>query len=336
MLERINYTPKKILIIKLKKLGDVIGTTPITRQIRGLFPKAEITFITEPLGAQVYKNSTNIDQLWVLSRKPSISEYVKLCYGVNREKFDLVIDLYDHNKTALFSLFSFARFRLGFAKKGKRPLSYNYTVSLSQKERSAHNRIWHQLKLTDLLGTDIADERTDFAITKSIRNFGTQFSKENKFMGKTIAFCVQSEREVAQVPYQFFIKIGDYLVKNGYQLYFVYGPNEKENALKVYNDLRDSSNCIINYEIPTIAQVRAIFENCVMYVGNDGGNKHIAITSGICTIGIFYGDNPLVWTPNEPEKHKYLQTINNVNAFDNFVKLFNNWDFQKRVFNTIE
>lgn len=330
----LNYIPQKILLIKLKKLGDVIGTTPITRQLRALFPNAEITFLTEPLGAHVYENSPRIDHLWVLSRKPSALEYLNFCYKIYKNKFDLVIDLYDHNKTALFTLVSFANHRLGFAKIGKSPISYNHTVTLSHTERISTNRIHHQLRLTSVLGTNLEDQTLEFEISDSLRKFGIEFSANYNFTSKTIAFCVQSERKFAQAPHDFFVKVGNYLLIKGYKLYFVYGPNERRNAVKVYNDMSDKSNCIINYEIPTVSQVRAIFENCVMYVGNDGGNKHIAMTAGICTIGFFYGDNPVVWTPNEPQKHRYLQTKNNENSFKDFVALIKNWDYNMQVFNS--
>lgn len=332
MEKKIDFVPSKILIIKLKKLGDVIGTTPITRQIRALFPNAEITFLTEPLGGQVYKNSSQINQLWVLSRKPTNLEYVKLCFKVYKEHFDVVIDLYNHNKTALLTLFSFAKLRLGYAKIGKSPFSYNYTVSLSHEERISTNRIQHQLKLTNMLGTNSIDDITDFEIPEQTKEFGFSFTKKHFGSHKAIAFCVQSERTMAQVPVNLLIGIGNHLIDKGYFLYFVYGPGEKENALDVYNGIIQKENCLIEYDIPTIGQVKAIFENCAMYVGNDGGNKHIAVTANLCTVGLFYGDNPKVWTPNEPVKHRYLQTKDNESVLDDFIKLFKNWDFNKKIF----
>lgn len=334
MAKKIDYIPKRILIIKLKKLGDVIGTTAVTRQIRELYPEAEITFLTEPLGAQVYENSSHINHLWILNRKPSFIEYSKLCFKVYKNKFDLVIDLYDHHKTALLTLLSMAKYRLGFTKFSKKSISYNYTVSLTLEEQINSNRIEHQLKLTNVLGTNMNDCAVNFNISEQTREFGTQFSELNGITNKTIAFCVQSERDGAQVPTELFIQIGEFLIEHGYKLYFVYGPGEKNNALTVYNALSKKSACLIDYEMPAVGEVRAIFENCAMYIGNDGGNKHIAVTSNICSIGLFYGDNPKVWTPNEPRMHRYLQTKNAENSFDEFTVLFGEWSFDKNRFPT--
>ena len=45
---------KKILVIQLRKIGDVITTTPAVRQIRKQYPDAQIDFLTENLGSNVY------------------------------------------------------------------------------------------------------------------------------------------------------------------------------------------------------------------------------------------------------------------------------------------
>ena len=332
MMIKTDYIPQNILIIKLKKLGDVIGTTAVTRQIRKLYPDAQITFLTEPLGAQVYENSSHINTLWVLNRKPSFTEYLNFCLKVYKSKFDLVIDLYDHPKTALLTLLSMAKYRLGFTKEGKKSIAFNHTASLSLNEQINDNRIEHQLKLTNLIGTDINDSEVEFIITEATRAFGVEFSKQNEFTKKTIAFCVQSERDGAQVPTELFVQIGDFLIEQGYKLYFVYGPGEKNKALEVYNALSKKMTCLIEYDMPALKEVRAIFENCAIYIGNDGGNKHIAVTSNICSIGLFYGDNPKVWTPNKPNMHRYLQTKNVENPFDEFKTLFGEWSFEKNRF----
>ncbi len=326
------FKPKKILIIKLKKLGDVLTTTPTARQLRNLYPNANITFLAEPLGAQVYKQSVNINNVWVLNRKPSVLEYIKLCFKVYKANFDVVIDLYDHNKTALLTILSFAEYRFGFAKIRKKSFAYNHVLRLTDNEKTSLYSALHPLKLTAILGTNMFDFNLEFTVSPSDEQFGVAFSNQHKFSNKTIAFCAQSEREFAQVPLELFIKIGNYLIEQGYQLYFVYGPGEKKEALKVYNKIINKSACIIAYKMPTVAQLKAILGHCALYVGNDSGNKHIAVTANICTIGLFYGDAPKVWTPDKPKKHRFLQTQNNKTTFDNFVELFEGWDFNKAKF----
>jgi len=318
-----DYNPKKILVLKIRKLGDVLLTTPAISQLSKLYPKAEITIITEPLGAQVFQFSSFVDRVWVIHRHPTYIDYLKLCYKVYREHFDIVIDFYHHNKTALITNLSRAPYRFGFAKGDKKALSYNHTVALTEKNYTHDYSVLHNLRLTEALGTNYNDLQLVFEIDKVTKDFGESFAREYKFTDKVIAFCAQSERSNAQVSHELLANIGNLLISKGYKLYFVYGPGERALATPVYEKITDKNECIIDYKIPTIAQVRAIFEYCKMYVGNDGGNKHIAVAADVPSIGIFNGDKPAVWTPPNVERHQYLQTKDNSDAFAEFKSIFN-------------
>ncbi len=332
MLNSSSFLPKKILIIKLKKLGDVLGTTPCVRQIKTLYSNSEITFLSEPLGAQVYEYSNWVSEVWVLSRKPTVGEYLKMIGKINRAKFDVVIDLYHHSKTALMAIFSGAKHRLGFTHKNEKVWSYNYTVSLTNHEKREVSRTHHQLKLTNLLGTTFDDDALEFLIDEKTKKFGEEFITANGFTKNTIAFCVQSERADAQVPLELWVKIGNYLLEQGKKLFFIYGPGERAKAESIYDLLGDTSQCIINYDVPRVAEVRAILEYCEMFIGNDGGNKHLAVAAGIATVGLFFGDNPKVWTPKDNSRHRFLQTRENATSFEDFMNTFELWDAAKNKF----
>lgn len=327
-----SFRPQKILVIKLKKLGDVLGTTPSVRQLKLLYPQAEITFLSEPLGAQVYEFSSYLKEVWIIDRKPTVLQYLKMIAKVNLANFDVIIDLYHHNKTSLMAMFSGATYRLGFTHANEKVLSYNYTVSLTQDEKQDTNRTHHQLKLTNLIGTNYEDDTIEFEINDQLKKIGDEFSLNQNLGSNTIAFCVQSERGDAQVSVSLWVEIGDYLIAQGYKLLFIYGPGEKVQAEQVYQSLAKKDLCVIGYDVPKVAETRAILSHCVMFVGNDGGNKHLAVAAGIPTIGLFYGDRPSVWTPNRPRKHRFLQTKNAENSFSDFKRLFEQWDFEKREF----
>lgn len=327
-----DHNPKKILILKLRKLGDVLLTTPAIRQLNKLYPQAEITIITEPLGAQVFKNSSSVNRVWIIHRNPTTIDFIKLCYKVYKERFDIVIDFYHHNKTALITNFSRAPHRYGFAKGNKKPFSYNHSVALTDENYTHDYTALHNLKLTETLGTNYEDLKLEFDIDQVTKDYGTSFAKEYKFTDKVIAFCVQSERADAQVSQELLADVGNWLIAKGYDLYFVYGPGERELTSPVYDKIINKNKCIIDYTMPTVPQVRAIFEHCFMYIGNDGGNKHIAVAVNRPSIGFFNGDRPNVWTPSNSSKHRYLQTLDNLDALDSFKKIFNGWSSSNNQF----
>ena len=63
--------PKRILIIKLGALGDVMMAEGVMRCIRRHYPRARITLITEPLYAQFMKKAPHFDEVLPYKRVPA-------------------------------------------------------------------------------------------------------------------------------------------------------------------------------------------------------------------------------------------------------------------------
>ena len=61
---------KRILLIKLRYLGDVVLCTPILPLLRKHFPDATITFLVNPGTDSVLENNPNLDDVWVLPQQP--------------------------------------------------------------------------------------------------------------------------------------------------------------------------------------------------------------------------------------------------------------------------
>ena len=62
--------PKRILIIKLGALGDVMMAEGVMRCIRQHYPDAHITLATEPLYARFMKKAPHFDEVLPYRRVP--------------------------------------------------------------------------------------------------------------------------------------------------------------------------------------------------------------------------------------------------------------------------
>ena len=110
---------QKICIINVGLLGDVLMRTPVIRELRKLYPKAEITCIVDPIGKEILSLNSDIDKLKVINR--SKNNRIKYLYSkldmqlfIIKEKFDLVIDLYGGSSTTTMLKFNFAPYKIGF------------------------------------------------------------------------------------------------------------------------------------------------------------------------------------------------------------------------------
>ena len=56
---------RRILVVRLDNLGDVLVTTPAIRAIRQSLPEARTTLLASPVGAQVGRLNPDIDDVIV-------------------------------------------------------------------------------------------------------------------------------------------------------------------------------------------------------------------------------------------------------------------------------
>ena len=308
----------KILIIQLRQLGDVILTTPLTRQVRKIFPDAEIHFLTENLGSQVYLHNKNINKLIVFPKQMSVPKLFHSYYKLYREKYDLVIDCFCNPKSAQFSFFSAAKERIGFEFSGRK---FGYTKLIKQRSNNEYSAIT-KLRLIAHLGADLEDNKIELPITPQLKQFAANFFEQHCAIKrrdtaiepwndqtefaqnkKVIALNVVSRRDYKIWDAKQFVTLANFLIDKGYYLFFTYGHGEYDMAKKVYDDLQKKYCALIDYAIPNITELKAILERCEMYIGNDGGIKHLAVCADIPTYTIFQNINWANWTPPNSPKH---------------------------------
>ncbi|WVN42046.1 glycosyltransferase family 9 protein [beta proteobacterium MWH-UniP1] len=105
---------KRIGVVLLGILGDVLTRTPTVREIRKLYPHAHIQCFVDPIGYEGLQNSPDIDSFKIVYRsRIQRYRYLKskldtLAYLVTH-KFDLFIDLYGNSWSRLMAKFARAR-----------------------------------------------------------------------------------------------------------------------------------------------------------------------------------------------------------------------------------
>ncbi len=87
---------KKILVIRLSSIGDIVLTTPIIRCIKSQMDDVALHYITKKENQQILSANPNIDKLLFL--QSSLLETVKM---LRNEHYDYVIDLHNNQRTWL-------------------------------------------------------------------------------------------------------------------------------------------------------------------------------------------------------------------------------------------
>jgi ADP-heptose:LPS heptosyltransferase len=96
--------PKRILIVKLGALGDVIMAEGVMRCIRRHYPNAHITLITEPLYARFMKQAPHFDEVLPYKRLPRwhFASQRAVKAHLKAGNYDLIIDLQNSSHSRRF------------------------------------------------------------------------------------------------------------------------------------------------------------------------------------------------------------------------------------------
>jgi ADP-heptose:LPS heptosyltransferase len=122
--------PSRILVTRLRQIGDVILTLPVVGALRNAFPSARIDYLAEEVPAQAALGHPALTCVIVLRPWPGAA-ILPASPGVlarlRAARYDWVIDLYGNPRSAAIAAWSGAPVRIGPDRRGRRRL-YTHPV----------------------------------------------------------------------------------------------------------------------------------------------------------------------------------------------------------------
>jgi len=294
---------KKILIIQLRALGDVVLTTAVLPGLRRSFPGAEIDFLTGTGFDGLLRGLPEIDKVLVYPYTPqNISGMLKFFPGIRKRNFDLVIDFQGTPGTALLSYLSGADYRLGWENTPRR-FAYNLTSNANLVDEYVPYqkcKMLEQLRIPEVNGqTAISFNETELQIAKDFlhRNFRSAPSLR-------VNMSVKGKRQARQWYPEKFARLADLLVeKHKAQLFFNQGPGEQDYVSQVAQMCRHKPVVLPVWPLPVFAAFLSLVD---LHFSYDNGAKHIAVAAGTPTLSLFATDKPVYWNPPESRNHPFL------------------------------
>lgn len=305
---------EKILIIKLRAIGDVVLSTAVLPNLRRAFPNAKIDFLTESESAEAVQGIPEIDNVLVFDRRRIQS----LCWRraamanarflgqIRRQGYDLVFDLFGNPRSALFCWISGARRRVGYNFRVRR---WAYNVVIENRGGRVHE-VEFNLDALAAVDVPIVERRPFFPLDAAARRFAEEFFETQAAgQGLLVALNPSGGWWTKRWPLARFAALGDRLAEElGGRIVILWGPGEREGAQAVAGLMTQPA---LLPPATTLKQMAALLERCHLMVSNDSGPMHIAAAVGTPTLGIFgptvpelqgpYGDRHAVVTRKELE-----------------------------------
>lgn len=162
--------PRRILIVRLSAIGDVIVTTPVSRALRHAFPAAYLAWVVEPRAADVIRDNPFLDEVIPWERKKGglrFRELLEITRKLRERKFDTVIDCQGLLRSAVLGRLCGARCLIGnVPAREQAHRLYTIRVARSQTDLSSRQRC---LDLLRPLGIESTDRRMVAPVTDAAR-----------------------------------------------------------------------------------------------------------------------------------------------------------------------
>src|SRR5260370_11251086 len=139
---------KSVLAVQLKRLGDLILTTPALVALRQTMPQARITLLIDRYSEELAPALSMVDEIYTYDRKRSLPIWLKLLF----REYDYCLDFTGNDRSALVAFFSKAAERVSFSFVARRlHRSWIYTDLVSSSVRDLHTTD-HYLDLSRFIG----------------------------------------------------------------------------------------------------------------------------------------------------------------------------------------
>lgn len=307
---------KKILVVNLLHIGDLLLVTPALRTLRANYPNSHITLLADAKIDGLVKYNRNIDELISVDKKGyhnKLPNFIRLIWEIRKRQFDLVINFHPNERASALAAFSGGKKITGYASKGFgmffKPLIHNTNFDFAYKNRPdiMHQATEHLNTLKTVLELPLIEEQglemwVDEASGQKADSMLQEAYQANglaqvpqKLIGLNTGASWPTKRWVPAG----FAAVADQLVGEGYGVIFFGGPMDQENVQAIRQLMRQGGRPeIIQFTGKiTLLELAALMKRCAVVVTNDSGPMHVAIANQVPVVAIFGSSNEVGFGP---------------------------------------
>lgn len=308
-----NISPRRILVIKLSSLGDIVHTLPAVAALRQRFSSAHISWLVKTQWAPILEGNPDINE--VVSVDLAWRNWPMFVSNLRRQSYDLIVDFQGLFRTGLMGMLSGATMRVGFARAREgAPWMYTHRVSLSRDQEISWrlleiHAVDRNLAIAEFLSADISRPTFQFPALAEDQNSiyemlqNAQVEKHQEL----IALAPWSRSALKSWPLDRFVQLAEELVRiPNLRVVVLGGPTDRPSAEKF---LRLEPHGLVSLVGKlSLRQLPELLKKMKLVVGNDSSLIHLAAGVGTRVLGIFGPTQPKATGPYPLSDHLIRRT----------------------------
>ncbi len=316
-----SFHPKRILVIRLDLIGDLVLSLTVVRALKRTYPGAEIDLLATPASAKVALHDPNLSgiitydpNIWhrpkALVQLKNWREARKLLHRLRARHYDLAVSVYG-NWAAVLAVLSGAKRRVGYGPEGYPgfmtdsvpggiPGRWRHWAPLDDKHEVDYCLALAQAAGATLTPADripqlFADEQSRQEIEQLLLQEGAQH-------GKPLIVChvCSNNGQSKRWPIPYWATLIDRLIREeSSQIVLTGAPNDLPIVKSVISHMHEHA---INLAGKTnLTQLTALLQRADLVISGDSGPMHMAVAAGAPLIAIHGPTNPSLGGPVSPD-----------------------------------
>lgn len=290
----------RVLLIRLRRIGDIVLTTPAVAALKKALPRASLTYVVEEPYRRLVEGHPDIDEVLALPADVSASGLLRAARAIRRTKYDAVLDFHGGPRAWWLTALSGAGLKIGYRVKYK-SFAYHTRIPRRPPEGWIHSAANH-VNLVRALGLDVPDipalslpdPRPEE--TARVEAFLEKAAvEEARFVALHIgagnAFRDWGEDNFAALILRLARTERVRIILTG-------GSEDRRRAAALM--ARTPSNVFSAAGLFNLIELRELIRRSTLFIGPDSGPMHIAATTPTPSVVLFGPTLPEVFGPWKP------------------------------------
>jgi lipopolysaccharide heptosyltransferase II len=288
---------RRVLVVRLRSIGDTVLATPSLHALRRFLPRARIDILLEDWVAPLVEGSAEVDHVIKVSRGSTASR-LKVARELRAERYDVAFNLHGGSTAALLVRASGARQRVGYR-------DYAY-ASLHNHAAPPSSELWgkekthsaeQQLALLGWTGVPVSDRPSARLPQTTEANESVARRLETEGLDEGSAFALvhpAAAFDSKTWAAENFARVVEHLASRGLRTIAVAGPGEEA----VVKAVREYSRApVVSFTDLSLPELTALAARASLFVGNDSGVAHVAAAVSTPQVVVFGSSNVAHWRP---------------------------------------
>jgi len=294
---------KRVLVVRLDEIGDVVMTTPFLRELRRNLPNAWITLVVKPTVYNLVELCPYVNEVlvydWRVSRYLSPLQYcwriLQFVHRLWHHHFEVAIvprwDT-DYYCATLIAYFSGATWRVGYsenvtAQKKHLNCAFDRLLTHPLQDSTLKHEVEHNLDVIRFIGGEVKNDQLELWLGEEDKMFAEKLLRDYRVKPDDLLVGLAPGAGASKRlwPIDRFAELGSWL-QNTYEarLLIVGGLGEELMGEKLEQAIGASVINTVGHV--TLRQTVALLKHCRLFVGNDAGPMHMAAAVGVPVVEI--------------------------------------------------